>query len=214
MLLSQAIASAAAVGIGCGAGCGSSASAFLTTYILSEGKNLRYALSHVAAFHIGKLLAVIAVCVTGSLAGQAFIAESGELAGFPLRKLVSVVLVAAALWLLWTWAKERKGCKSCRRCSGKSRRVPSFAVGMAYGLSPCAPLLMVLGYSVLLPVHDALLLGTIFSLASSLIPAVFTLVLSGALSAGISAQLGRYLPWFRLILYVVYLLTGLYSIIS
>ena len=62
ILFSQAIASAATVGLGCGAGCGSSASAFLTTYVLSEGKNLRYALSQVAAFYMGKLLAVAAVC--------------------------------------------------------------------------------------------------------------------------------------------------------
>ena len=213
MLLSQAIASAATVGIGCGAGCGSSASAFLTTYVLSEGKNMRYALSQVAAFYIGKMLAVITVCITGALLGQAFIGENGELAGFPLRKLVSMVMVATALWLLRTWVKERKGCKNCRHCSGKSRRVPSFAVGMAYGFSPCAPLMMVLGYSVLLPVHSALILGIIFSLASSLIPAVLTLILFGALSVRISAQLGRYLPWFQLILYVIYLLTGLYGVV-
>ena len=42
MLLSQALTSAAAVGIGCGAGCGSSATAFLTTYVLSEGNNMRH----------------------------------------------------------------------------------------------------------------------------------------------------------------------------
>lgn len=160
------------------------------------------------------MLAVVTVCMTGAPLGQTFIGENGELAGFPLRKLVSMVMVATALWLLWTWAKERKGCKNCRHCSGKSRRVPSFAVGMAYGFSPCAPLMMVLGYSILLPVHSALLLGIIFSMASSFIPAVLTLILSGALSVRISAQLGRYLPWLQLILYVVYFLTGLYGMVA
>lgn len=82
MLLSQAIVSAATVGIGCGAGCGSSASAFLTTYVLSEGKSMRYAMSQVAAFYIGKMLAVVTVCMTGALLGQAFIGENGDLAGF------------------------------------------------------------------------------------------------------------------------------------
>ena len=76
MLFSQAAASAATVGLGCGAGCGSSASAFLTTYVLSEGKNMRYALSQVAAFYIGKLLAVVAVCASGSVFGQSFVDES------------------------------------------------------------------------------------------------------------------------------------------
>ena len=142
------------------------------------------------------------------------ILKDGESYPFPLRKLVSMVMVAIALWLLRIWVKERKGCKSCLRCSGKSRRVPSFAVGMAYGFSPCAPLMMVLGYAVLLPLHSAIILGIVFSLSSSLIPAVLTLILSGALSVRISAQLGKYLPWFQLFLYVIYLMTGLYGLIA
>ena len=99
MLLFQALTSAAAVGIGCGAGCGSSASAFLTTYVLSEGKNMRYAMSQVAAFYIGKMLAVAAVCTGGALLGKTLIAESGDLAGFPLRRLVSLAMIITALWL-------------------------------------------------------------------------------------------------------------------
>ena len=214
MLLSQALTSAAAVGIGCGAGCGSSASAFLTTYVLSEGKNMRYAMSQVAAFYIGKMLAVAAVCTGGALLGNTLITGNGELAGFPLRRLVSLAMIITSLWLLRSWAGERKGCKNCRRCSAESRRIPSFTVGMAYGFSPCAPLMMVLGFSALLPVHSALLLAILFSLASSLIPAMITLTLSGALSVRISAQLGSRLPYFQLVLYVVYLFSGIYGLIQ
>ena len=214
MLLSQALTSAAAVGIGCGAGCGSSASAFLTTYVLSEGKNMRYAMSQVAAFYIGKMLAVAAVCTGGALLGNTLITGNGELAGFPLRRLVSLAMIITSLWLLRSWAGERKGCKNCRRCSAESRRIPSFTVGMAYGFSPCAPLMMVLGFSALLPVHSALLLAILFSLASSLIPAMITLTLAGALSVRISAQLGSRLPYFQLILYVVYLFSGIYGLIQ
>ena len=214
MLLSQALTSAVAVGIGCGAGCGSSASAFLTTYVLSEGKNMRYAMSQVAAFYIGKMLAVAAVCTGGALLGKTLIAESGDLAGFPLRRLVSLAMIITALWLMKSWAGERKGCKNCRHCSSRSRRIPSFAVGMAYGFSPCAPLMMVLGYSALLPVHSALLLAILFSLASSLVPAMITLVLSGALSVRISAQLGSWLPYFQLIVYVIYLFSGIYGLVQ
>ena len=85
---------------------------------------------------------------------------------------------------------------------------------MAYGFSPCAPLMMVLGYSALLPVHSALLLAILFSLASSLVPAMITLVLSGALSVRISAQLGSWLPYFQLIVYVIYLFSGIYGLIQ
>ncbi|MEE3497161.1 MAG: hypothetical protein VZR06_18575, partial [Butyrivibrio sp.] len=71
-----------------------------------------------------------------------------------------------------------------------------------------------LGFSALLPVHSALLLAILFSLASSLIPAMITLALSGALSVRISAQLGSRLPYFQLILYVVYLFSGIYGLIQ
>jgi hypothetical protein len=74
--------------------------------------------------------------------------------------------------------------------------------------------MMVLGFSALLPVHSALLLAILFSLASSLIPAMITLTLSGALSVRISAQLGSRLPYFQLILYVVYLFSGIYGLIQ
>ena len=113
MLFSQAAASAATVGLGCGAGCGSSASAFLTTYVLSEGKNIHCALSQVAAFYIGKLLAIVTVCAAGSVFGHAFIDENGYFAGIPLKKLVSAVMVCAALWLIRGWFRERKGCAHC-----------------------------------------------------------------------------------------------------
>ena len=63
-------------------------------------------------------------------------------------------------------------------------------------------------------IHSAIILGIVFSLSSSLIPAVLTLILSGALSVRISAQLGKYLPWFQLFLYVIYLMTGLYGLIA
>ena len=84
---------------------------------------------------------------------------------------------------------------------------------MAYGFSPCAPLLMILGYAVLLPLPAAMTLGIIFSVCSSIIPAVLTLVLSGTLSLRISGQLGKYLPWFQIVVYMFYLFSGLYALI-
>ena len=91
--------------------------------------------------------------------------------------------------------------------------VVAVAVGMAYGLSPCAPLLMVLGYAAALTVPAALMLGTVFALASSLIPALLILVLAGTLSTIITVQLGRALPWFQLAVYTFYLATAIRGLI-
>lgn len=213
MMLSQALLSAAAAGVGCGSGCGSAASAFLATYILSEGRRLRDSFLQVAVFYFGKMLAILSVCISGAAIGKVLVNDSGIFSGIPLGKLVSAVILLAGLWLLLDWVKERRGCSGCHHCPSTSRIMPTFSVGLAYGFSPCAPLMMVLGYSVLLSVPEALILGIVFSLASSLIPALLTLTIAGVLSANISAQLGQYLPWFRLTVYIFYLIAGITGVL-
>ena len=213
MLLYQALLSSTAVGLGCGAGCGSAASAFLMTYILAEGRKITDAIRQVATFYFGKLLAVVLVCCACAYAGRTFIGEDGYLAGFPLTKVVSWMILLCGSWLIWGWIQERKSCAHCRHCHCKGSVIPSFAVGMAYGLSPCAPLLMVLGYSITLTVPGAILLAFAFTLASSLFPAILTLGLAGILSVNISLQLGKHLSTFRLLVYGLYLLVGFAGVI-
>ena len=214
MPFGQAVLSAVSVGIGCGAGCGSAASAFLSTYVVSEGRKMSSSLRQILSFYLGKMLAVLLVCAAGSFLGQVFISVDGMLLGFPLKKLLYGVMMAAAIWLLYGWFRERKGCKACGHCAGSARLAPSFAVGLAYGLSPCAPLMMVLGYTALLSLPAALALGLLFSLASSFIPAILTLILSGTLSARLVSQLGKTLPWFRLLVYLVYLVSALIGLLT
>ncbi|MBR6220285.1 MAG: hypothetical protein IKQ80_06970 [Clostridia bacterium] len=213
-MFAQAIASAASVGLGCGAGCGSSASAFLSTYVLSEGRGMGFALRQVLSFYLGKLAAVLLVCLGGALAGRALIQSDGTLLGVSLGKAVYAVMLCAAIRLIYDWFRERKGCAICRHCGGRLKAVPSFAVGLAYGLSPCAPLLMVLGYAAALTVPAALMLGTVFALASSLVPALLILALAGALSTKITAQLGRALPRFQLAVYGFYLFSAVYGLMK
>ena len=214
MPFAQAVLSAASVGVGCGAGCGSAASAFLTTYVLSEGKGFRGSARQILSFYLGKMLAVLLVCVAGSAIGQAFISADSMFLSFPLRKLIYIVLLAASVSLLYGWFRERKGCKGCRHCGANARLVPSLTVGLAYGLSPCAPLMMVLSYAALLSLPEAIGLGVIFSLASSMIPALLTLILSGTLSNKLSGQLGKTLPWFQLTVYLFYFVSALWGLLG
>ena len=214
MPFTQAVLSAASVGIGCGAGCGSAASAFLTTYVITEGKGVPSSLRQVLSFYLGKVLAVLLVCLTGSLLGKSFITADGTIAGFSLNRLQYGMILAAALWLLYSWMRERKGCRSCRHCAASIRLIPSFTVGWAYGLSPCAPLIMVLGYSTLLSAGEAILLGLIFSVASSLIPSLMVLLFSGVFSSRLKKQLGKMIPWIQLIIYVIYLVSAVIGLCS
>lgn len=206
MVLSQAILSSAAVGVGCGAGCGSSAFAFLSAYILAQGKGFAAALGHAGAFLAGKLSVVTVLCLGSAVLGAALLEQTG---GAALHRLFYGVLLLSALWLLWEW---RRGCRACTHCRHTGEKLPSFAVGVAYGLSPCAPLLMVLGYAALLTPPEAVLLGTAFTLASSLVPVVLTLAVSGTLSGHIAVQLGRTLVWFRLAVYLFFLCAAVYGL--
>ena len=72
---------------------------------------------------------------------------------------------------------------------------------------------MVLSYAAMLPLGGALLMGTAFVLASSLVPALLTLALSGALSRRITAQIGAFLPWLQLGVYALYLVASIRGLI-
>lgn len=207
-MFAEAIFSAAAVGLGCGAGCGtgacgSSAFAFLSGSILAEGKGMSSALRQGFFFLLGKLLAVAGLCAATALLGTQIL--SADIDSLVLKKLPYGALLAAALWLLAGWLRQRKGCQGCKQHHGTQRILPAFAMGAAYGFAPCAPLLMVLGYAALLSVPGALALGLVFALASSLIPSVFTLALAGTLSGKLASELGKVLPWFQLAVYLLFL---------
>lgn len=214
MLLSQALASAASVGVTCGAGCGSVAFGFLSSYILSRGRGWLSAFRQTLSFFLGKLLAVMLACGCASVLGTALISAEDTTLSAILHKAVYAVMLISAIALLSELRHEQKGCRSCSRCSHGEQAAPSFAVGFAYGLSPCAPLLMVLGYSALLPVFGALILGAVFALASSAVPILLTLSLSGALSSQITKQLGSWMPRFRLTVYLLLLASSLVGLLT
>ena len=94
----------------------------------------------------------------------------------------------------------------------KSRLIPSFTVGLAYGAYPCAPLLMVAGYAITLSLPGAVLLGAVFALASSLSPMLVIFGLSGVLSGKIRTQLGKAMPWIQLSVYILFLVLAVVSL--
>ena len=148
--------------------------------------------------------------------GSVFIDENGYIGSFDLHYVMSLVMLASALYLIWKWFRERR--KTCAKCGGKcssknmSRVIPSFSVGLAYGATPCAPLIMVAGYAITLSIPGALLLGLVFASASSLTPALLIFGLSGALSGKMRAQLGKAMPWVQLGVYILFFILAVVSL--
>ena len=215
-MLAEALAASVSVGLGCGTCCGSSASSFLAVYIITEGGGFKSSLKHVGGYFLGKILAVCSITVLCSMIGKVFIDENGYIGSFDLHYAVSWVMLASALFLIWRWFQSRR--QTCVKCGGKchsdnkTRLIPSFTVGLAYGAYPCTPLLMVAGYAITLSLPGAVLLGTIFALASSLSPMLLIFGLSGVLSGKINKQLGKAMPWVQLGVYILFLILAVVSL--
>ncbi len=183
-MLAEALTAAISVGLGCGTCCGTSASSFLAVYILSEGGGFASSMKHVGGFFLGKVLAVCSITTICAAIGNVFIDENGYIGGFNLHHAMSWIMLASALFL----------------------------VGLAYGATPCAPLIMVAGYAITLSIPEAFLLGTVFALASSLSPMLLIFGLSGALSGKIRSQLGKAMPWVQLTVYIAFLILAIVSL--
>ena len=108
-----------------------------------------------------------------------------------------------------------KSCGGCKEHTKKteyrkSNHAALICMGISYGLTPCAPLILMTGYAASLPFGYAAMLGTVFALASTISPMLFMLLISGVLAGKMYKEIPQYLTWFRLACYV--LLIGLFSV--
>ena len=77
------------------------------------------------------------------------------------------------------------------------------AMGAGYGISPCAPLLMMAGYAATITPAAAFLTGSLFAAASAFVPMLLIMFLTGILSSKLYKEIPQYLGIFRLISYIL-----------
>lgn len=210
-LLLQGAAAAASVGMGCGTCCGSGMGVFLSGYLMTHAKNFAQSLRAFLSFYLGKLMAVMALCGATSCLGARLLDEAGCLFGVPVKAMVDVAMILLGLWLLVRWVLERNGHCTCHSCGSREPKpvdarvsVPVlWVMGVGYGVSPCGPLLMMLGYAATVPLGCALAVGAVFALCSAVSPMLLLLLLSGALAGRMYREIPQYLTWFRLGCYIL-----------
>ena len=222
----ESITAAASVGMGCGTCCGTGISAALYGYLATHVKNVGQSFRAFLDFFLGKALAVIALCCTASLVGGKIIDDSGLLFGVRIGIIVDSVMLVMGMLMLVGWIRERRGhksCKSCKHCAGKQKpseneKSPShtarISMGIGYGISPCAPLILMTGYAATLPLGYAAALGAVFAVASTLSPVLFMLLISGVLAKKMRSEIPQYLTWFRLACYVLLIILFAVSLIK
>ncbi len=208
-LLIPALTTAVSVGLGCGTCCSPIISTFLSTYVMSHSGGVNKGVLSFVSFFFGKMVSVSLLCMAAALVSRQFISDSGYIGSFNLRLFsqtaMSVIgVVLAARWFL-ELKKQKKcgGCKECKKTVGKSGFVPMLAAGLTYGMTPCAPLLLMIGYCFTLPVSLAGVTGVAFSLSSMVSPVLLLVVVTGVLSKKMRKEIPDAVKWFRLASYVV-----------
>jgi len=209
VLMVPAVTAAVSVGLGCGTCCSPIISTFLSTYVVSHAGGVKKGIISFLSFFFGKMVSVSFLCMLSALVSRQFISESGYIGSFNLRLFSQTVMSMIGVVMIVRWFMEsgRKkkcgGCKECGKKEGKSGFAAMFVAGVSYGMTPCAPLLLMVGYCFTLPVPAAGVTGIAFSLASMVSPVLLLVVVTGALSKKMKKEIPDAVKWFRLASYVV-----------
>jgi len=204
-LLLPAITTAASVGLGCGTCCSPIISTFLSTYVVSHSNGVKKGVLSFICFFFGKLVSVTLLCMIAAVVSRQFISEDGYIGSFNLRLAAQIAMSGIGAVLAVRWFLERKkrhhschSCKSCSKQEGTAGLLPMLCAGLIYGFTPCAPLLLMIGYSFTLPVSLAGVTGVAFSLASMASPLLLLTIITGALSKKMLREIPGFVKWFRL----------------
>lgn len=220
-LLVSAITTAVSIGLGCGTCCSPIISTFLSTYVLSHSNGVKKGILSFVSFFFGKMVSISLLCTVSALISRQFISESGHIGSFNLRLFsqAAMSVVGAVMTIRWFLElknqKKCSGCKECEKEDGKSGFVPMLMAGLTYGMTPCAPLLLIIGYSFTLPATLAGMTGIAFSLSSMVSPVLLLVVMTGVLSKKMKKEIPDAVKWFRLASYFLlmimpFLLTSKY----
>ena len=214
-VFTESLTAAASVGMGCGTCCGTGISTALYSYLTTHMKNMKQSLLGFCEFFLGKFLAVITLCCIASVVGSNIIDENGCIFGIKTGLIADSVMLIMGIWLLIGWFREYTGHKSCKTCKGckddshkkpeykKSNHAALIGMGISYGATPCAPLILMTGYAASLPLGYAAISGAVFAIASTVSPMLFMLFISGVLAGKMYKEIPNYLKWFRLGCYIL-----------
>jgi ABC-type nickel/cobalt efflux system permease component RcnA len=217
---------AATKGLGCGVACGGACGnpmtkMFLGAYLFTHSGKLKRSVTAFLAFYAGKITAVVLLCVIAALLGNRIIDDYGMLFGINLLFAVQLLIFFLALVLIGRWIylyvkpPSEAPCGECNSHINKPhKKLPLTICGFISGISPCAPLILAVGYAATLSVLDAVIVGIVFSVASSVLPLLLIVVFTGVLSGAMFKEIPEKIRYFQLASYVLITAVSGYTIIT
>jgi hypothetical protein len=211
------------VGLSCGAACSPLVNIFLTTYTMGRCHSLQQGLRAFGLFWAGKTVAVGVLAFLSAVLGRVIIGQGGLIDCIDTRVVLDGCLILTGCYLLAEiiWGKRKgRACGdcdgTCQPCSAESIRkngaLPLMTMGMAYGLTPCAPLMLLLLTVAALPPLEAVLIGLVFSIANSISPLLVLCVLTGFISQRMWREIPQLIPVFQMITFGLLVALGIFSL--
>lgn len=211
---------AIAIGLSCGTGCSPIISLFLTTYIMGNSGNVKRGLLSFFYFFLGKTSVIVVLAFLSAIVGSTVLGKDGNLLGFNLKIVLDVFLILTGLILTLKmfFSKNKEGCTSCDSCGGKEKDIKNrsglavFFIGAAYGITPCAPLLMILVLASLTSPITSVPISVLFSITSSISPLILLAAMAGFFSKKMHDEIPQFIKLFQLLSFIIFIVAGSVSL--
>lgn len=222
---------AIAIGLSCGTGCSPLISLFLASFIMGNSGSVKKGLLSFFYFFTGKTSVVVVLAFLSAIFGSAVFNEDSSFLDFNLKLVFDIFLITTGVVLLLKILFYNKGtCEevkycgekpfvSCGLCDSKGKTIRDktgfavFLAGVAYGVTPCAPLLMILILASMSKPTTSIPISILFSVSTAISPLIVLSAMAGFFSKKMHEEIPQFIKLFRIIAYVIFILSGIISLI-
>jgi sulfite exporter TauE/SafE len=213
----QYLTSVVSMGLGCGACCTPLVSVFLSVYTVSYARSVKRSMQIFFHFFLGKVSAIVLMCVFTSLLRKKWINDVW-MGDFKQQNLVEIALMLLGIFMICNWIFQKRkhaACSSCGHKCGlrtktagvpqeKKNRWAVYAAGFIYGISPCPPMILLMGYALMLSIPKLLILALVFAVVSSFSSMLIMIFVAGIISKRMYEEIPKMVVWVRLFCYVLF----------